>query len=70
MDEDLVMKRFVMSLYLQNNKDVGDWYDELPHQGISSLLQLIKAFGKEWDHNLVEESIKIVISLPKEEHVQ
>ena len=38
MDEDLIMKRFVISLDLKNNKDVGVWYDELPHKGISSLL--------------------------------
>lgn len=44
--EDVKMKLFIMSLDLGNNKDVEDWYDELPDKGISSLVHLVKAFGK------------------------
>ena len=52
MDVDLRMKRFIISLDLQKNKDIGNWYDELPLKGIPSLLQSIKAFQKEWHPNL------------------
>ena len=69
-DEDLIMKRFIISLDLQNNKDVGDWYDELPPNGIPSFLQLVKAFEKEWDPNLDKEKMEAMISIPKKEHVQ
>ena len=43
---------------------MGYWYDEPPPKGIPSLLQLVKAFVKEWDPNLDEETIEAMIPFP------
>ena len=49
---------------------MGYWYNELPHEGISSLLQLVKEFGKECDPNIDEETMYVTISLPKKVHLK
>ena len=56
------MKLFIMSLDFPNNKDVEDWYDELLHKGIPSLVHLVKAFGKKWYPNLNEKLMQALIA--------
>ena len=43
MDKDLRTKMFEISPNLQNNKDVGAYYDELPPKGIPSVLHTRKS---------------------------
>ena len=55
--EDIIMKLFLLSLNLEDNASVRNWYEGFPHKIFSSLKQLIDAFSKDLDYD-VEEHVR------------
>ena len=60
--EDIKMKFFLLSLNFKDNWNVKNLYEGFPHKNISSLRQLIDAFGEVWDRDMEEHERKVVIN--------
>ena len=55
------MRLLLLSLHLEDNLSVRNWYEGFPRKSFSSLTQFIDAFGVDWDYGIEEYEKKAVI---------
>ena len=65
--EDLRMKFFLVSLHLEGNLTIRNWYEEFPHKSLYSLRQLVESFSMDWDYDIEEHERKAMIDRMWEE---
>ena len=51
----------MLSLHLDENLYVRNWYEGFPRKSFSSLRQFINAFSMDWDYSVDEHEIKAMI---------
>ena len=61
MQEDISMRLFMLSLYLEDNLSFRNWYKGFPRRSFSSLKKFINAFNTYWDYDVEEHEIKAMI---------
>ena len=59
--KDIKMRLFLLSLHLEDNLSVRNWYEGFPCKSFSSLTQFIDAFGVDWDYGIEEYEKKAMI---------
>ena len=59
--QDLIMNFFLLSLHLEENLTVRNWYEGFPHKHFSSFRQFIDAFSMDWDYDIEEPERKAMI---------
>ena len=69
MHEDTKMRLFVLSLHLEDNLSVRNWYEGFPCKRFSSLMQFINAFNTHWGYYVEEQEIKAMIKIIWEENL-
>ena len=57
------MRLFLLSLHLEDNLRVRNWYERFPRKIFSSLRQFINAFNMDWDYSVEEHEIKAMIDI-------
>ena len=55
------MRLFLLSLHLEVNLSVKNWYEGFPCKSFSSLKQFIDAFNTDWDYSVEEHERKAMI---------
>ena len=70
MHEDIRIRLFPLSLHLEVNLYVRNWYEGLPCKIFSSLKQFIDAFSMDWDYSIEERQINVMIDRKWEEAVR
>ena len=59
--QDIRMRLFLLSLHLEDNLSVRNWYEGFPCKIFSSLRQFIDAFSVDWDYGIEEHERKEMI---------
>ena len=62
MHEDITTRLFLLSLHLEVNLYVRNWYVGFPRKIFSSLRKFIDAFNTDWDYDVEEEERKAMIN--------
>ena len=65
--EDIRMRLFLLSLHLEDNFSVKNWYEVFPRKIFSSLKKFIDAFSMDWDYGIKEQERKAMIDSIREE---
>ena len=61
--EDIKMRLFLLSLHLEDNLSIKNWYEGFPRKSFSSLRQFIDAFSMDWDYGVEEQERKAMIDI-------
>ena len=69
MHEDIRIRLFPLSLHLEVNLSVRNWYEGLPCKIFSSLKQFIDSFSTDWDYSIEERETNSMIDRIWEEAV-
>ena len=59
--EDIRMRLFLLSLHIEDNLLVKNWYEGFPRNFFSSLRQFIDAFIMGWDFGIEGQERKVMI---------
>ena len=61
MHEDISVRLFMLSLHLEDNLAVKNWYEGFICRSFSSLRQFINAFNMDWDYGIEEQERNAMI---------
>ena len=59
----------MLSLHLEDNLSVRNWYESFPRRSFSSLRQFINAFNMDWDYGVEEQERNAMINRIWEENL-
>ena len=65
--KDIRMRLFLLSLHLEDNLFVRNWYEGFPRKNISSLRNFINTFSMGWDYPIEKKEINTTIGSISEE---